>query len=350
MDILLLLIALIGLFAPEGDAQVNSSNFVNDLAYAHDGSLLTIVTDSGLWLYEIETENLFELTEDEMYVAAEFGIGDDLLYVAKSDGYIEIWNVNDRELETSWEAVTDDEFTSLGGSTPSPIKINDLLISSNGEYLLVYALTHSNIKLWNMQNLSQAILLEDPPKRGSITSGGIVFDTENNRLIISSLATQMIDTWDLETGEHQASIVNYCVTAIAINPETNHFLVADQTGYLTYFHLDTLERDYSIEPIHFMSPSGILQIVSMDGNVILAGFDVTLSIDTDLNPINLYGYADIGYDISFIQVIDSDSGVWVAVVKTMHNEQDIMLSLSDPLEIVTNGSTPNHIYITGFNE
>ena len=213
---------------PEGAIARLGKGYINDIAYAPDGTKLAIATSIGVWLYDTATDTeLNFLSEEPDYVQA-IAFSPDSRTLA-SGGYlpnnvIRLWDTGTGKLRD-----TLDGYEEILALTFSPD--GTMLASSGGwpEY---------PIQLWNLTNRQ----LQDTLFGHTSWTFALAFSADGKTLISGS-EDSTVRLWDVHTGELKCILEEHGddVNAVVLSPDGKTLASGSDDGTIQFWDMHTGE-------------------------------------------------------------------------------------------------------------
>ena len=249
---------------PEGAIARLGKGYINDIAYAPDGTKLAIATSIGVWLYDTATDTeLNFLSEEPDYVQA-IAFSPDSRTLA-SGGYlpnnvIRLWDTGTGKLRD-----TLDGYEEILALTFSPD--GTMLASSGGwpEY---------PIQLWNLTNRQ----LQDTLFGHTSWTFALAFSADGKTLISGS-EDSTVRLWDVHTGELHYVLSKYHspLTCMVFSPDGKTLASASRDSEIILWDIPTRQRRQSLTTQH--TGSVYSMAFSPDGKTLASGsHDKTLRL------------------------------------------------------------------------
>ena len=240
---------------PEGAIARLGKGYINDIAYAPDGTQLAVATSIGVWFYDTATDTELNFLSGEPDYVQTIAFSPDSRTLASS-GYsqnhvIRLWDTDTGELRD-----TLDGYEEILALTFSPD--GTMLASSGGS-------PHYPIRLWSVANRR----LQDTLFGHTDWTFALLFSADGKTLVSGS-QDRTIRLWDVRTGELKCILEEHRddVNSVVLSPDGKILASGSDDGTIQLWDMHTGEMLAILEgPAKF--PEGINAIAfSPDGKTL----------------------------------------------------------------------------------
>ena len=240
---------------PEGAIARFGKGYINDIAYAPDGTQLAVATSIGVWLYDASTDTELNLLSEEPDYVQAIAFSPDSSTLASS-GYspnhvIRLWDTDTGKLRDTLDG--DEEILVL---TFSP---DGTMLASSGGW------PDYPIQLWNLTNRQ----LQDTLFGHTGWTFALTFSADGKTLISGS-EDHTIRLWDAHTGELKCILEEHRddVNSVVLSPDGKTLASGSDDGTIQFRDMHTGEMLAILEE-DAKFPEGFNVIAfSPDGNTL----------------------------------------------------------------------------------
>ena len=211
---------------PEGVVARLGKGYINDIAYAPDGTQLAVATSIGIWLYDTSTDtelNLLSEVPDYVQAIAFSPDGRTLASSGYSANYvIRLWDTDTGKLRN-----TIDGYEEILDLTFSP---DGTMLAGNGGW------PDFPIRLWSVatRQLHRTLL-------GFTRSTSALLFSEDGKTLISGSIDNSIRLWDVHTGELERLLDGHRddVNSVVLSPDGKMLASGGDDGTVRFWNVRT---------------------------------------------------------------------------------------------------------------